>query len=212
MIPVDSIICGDCLELMKDIEDNSVDLVLTDPPYLKDYLYTYDYLANQCPRLMKIGASLLTIAPHYALKIIMDKFQDKLKYRWILCMNQFEGSHPRMAMGIEVMWKPILWYVKNSYPQGRGYVRDGFVIDGNEGVDKKYHKWQQDLSWAMYCIKKFSNENDLILDPFLGSGTTAVACIKTNRHYIGIELDEAYCKIAQQRVDAENAQLKLEGI
>src|SRR3972149_1106894 len=195
------IILGDCSELMKNISDNSVDLVLTDPPYLKEYLYTYDYLADECPRIMKKGASLLTIVGHYALPEVCKKFENKLKYRRMFCMNQFEGKHARMAMGIEVMWKPILWYVKDSYPMGRGFIRDGFIVSGKDGQTKKHHKWEQDPSWAEFFISKLTKEGDVVLDPFMGSGTVCLAAKKLNREYIGIEISEEYYKIAKERID-----------
>jgi hypothetical protein len=53
---------------------------------------------------MKYGASLMTIVGHYALETVMQYFSGRLKYRWMVCINQFEGKHARMAMGIEVMW------------------------------------------------------------------------------------------------------------
>ena len=61
MLKIDKIYNIDALDGLKLIDDNSIDLVFTDPPYLKEYLYTYDYLANYCPRIMKKGASLMTI-------------------------------------------------------------------------------------------------------------------------------------------------------
>jgi len=188
---------GDCKEVLPKLE--KVDLVLTDPPYLKEFLYTYDYLANFCPQIMERGASLVTIVGHYAIPEVLKKFDGKLKYRWMFCMNQFEGSHARMAMGIEVMWKPCLWFVKEAYPQGRGFIRDGLVITGTDGQDKNNHKWEQDSSWAEFFIEKLSEKKGIVLDPFLGSGTTAYCAKKLNHKCIGIEIEEKYCEIAAKR-------------
>lgn len=185
---------------VKLIDDQSIDLVFTDPPYPKKYQYCYDYLANECPRIMKRGASLLTIVGHYAIPDIIKIFNDKLKYRWTLCMNQFDGKHSRMAMGIEIMWKPILWYVKEAYPQGRGFLRDGIVISGSAGQKKKLHKWEQDIDWCMYYIEKLTKPGDIVLDPYMGSGTVAEACMKLDRKFIGFEIDESYYNIANQRI------------
>lgn len=80
----------------------------------------------------------------------------------------------------------------------------------NQFQSEILHNTQKPVALFEYLVNTYTNEGDLVLDNCIGSGTTAVACIKTNRHYIGIELDEAYCKIAQQRIDAENAQLKLD--
>jgi DNA modification methylase len=195
---------GDCLEVMKEFPNESIDLVLTDPPYLKKFLYTYSYLADCCPNLMKDGASLLTIIGHYALHDIVKMFDGKLKYRWMFCMNQEDGKHPRMAMGIEVMWKPVLWYVKRAYLNGRGFIRDMVKITKEDGVTKKYHKWQQSEQWAEFFISKLTKEDDIVLDPYFGSGTVGFVCEKLNRKWIGIELEEKYCEITVQRLKELN--------
>jgi len=195
--------CGDCLEMMKNFPDESIDLVLTDPPYLRKYLYTYDYLANYCPPIMKRGSSLLVIVGHYAISEVIKKFDNKLKYRWIFCMNQEIGPHPRMAMGIEVMWKPILWYVKQAYSSGKGFIKDMVKVANADGIQKRLHKWQQSEQWARFFISKLTfSSNDIVLDPFIGSGTTAVACEKLGRRWIGIEISQEYCEIAKQRIKA----------
>jgi len=199
---VNTIIHGNCSDIMQQMSPDCIDLVMTDPPYRKEFLHTYKYLANECPRIMRRGASLLAIAGHFAIPQIIKYFDGKLKYRWIICMNQFEGSHSRMAMGIEVMWKPILWYVKESYPAGRGFLRDGIKIEGKAGQKKANHEWEQDLDWCLYYIEKLTVPGDVVLDPFIGSGTVAVACKKLNRSFIGIEIDEKYCEIARNRINS----------
>lgn len=191
-----------CLDVMKQFESNYFDMILTDPPYTKEFYYTYDFLADECPRIMKKGASLLTLVGHYAIPVVCEKFKNKLKYRWMFCMNQFDGPHGRMAMGIEVMWKPVLWYVKESYPQGRGFIRDGFIVKGKDGQRKQNHKWEQDSSWAEFFIEKLTKENSNILDPFMGSGTTLVVAKKLSRKVVGIEINKEYCDIAIKRIES----------
>jgi hypothetical protein len=197
------IIQGDCLEVMRTMPDESVDLVLTDPPYPREFMYTYEYLAKECPRIMKDGASLICIVGHFAIPEVCEIFKGKLKYRWCFCMNQFEGSHSRMAMGIEIMWKPCLWYVKRAYPHGRGFVRDGFLVTGKGGQDKVNHEWEQDLSWSNYFVEKITKEGDTVLDPLCGSGTTGVSAVAMGRNFIGIEIDPKYCAMAEKRIKNE---------
>ncbi len=194
---------GDCSTIMPYIPDGGIKLVLTDPPYMKEFLYTYQHLANECPRLMARGASLVTIVGHYAIPDVIKAFDGKLKYRWMFCINQFEGKHARMAMGIEVLWKPCLWYVKDAYPQGRGFIKDGFIVDGKLGQNKEHHKWEQDLSWAEFFIQKLTKEGDIVLDPFLGSGTVAVACLRLKRKCIGNDISSEYCGVAAKRCAQE---------
>ena len=193
--------CGDCSVLLSKFPRDSIGLVITDPPYAKEYLYTYDYLADLVPPLMVKGASLLTIVGHYALPDVLKKFDRKLKFRWILCLNQFRGSYARMAMGILVMWKPILWFVKGSFPRSAGYLGDMVHLNDCDGMKKQYHRWQQSLRWAEYFLENLYVNNDIIvLDPFLGSGTTAIACERLNRRWVGIEIEEKYCEVAKQRL------------
>ena len=71
------------------------------------------------------------------------------------------------------------------------------------------HPTQKPVALIGWLLKKFSQENDLIFDPFLGSGTTAVACEKLGRRWIGIEISEKYCEIAARRIDNEARQGKL---
>lgn len=197
---VSQIILGDAKTILQELPEESVDLVFTDPPYPRKYKHTFQYLADYCPRLMKRGASLVTIAPHYLLEEIIQMFVGKLKYRWILNMDQTAGNHPRMAMGIEVCWKPMLWYVKEAYPSGRGFLRDWVGIQGNAGIKKANHKWEQDADWATYYISKLTKPGDVVLDPYFGSGTVGDVCKLLERTYIGIDNDPDAIKTAQERL------------
>ena len=188
---------GDTSALLPQFPKESIDLVLTDPPYGRAYFRCYKYLANLCPRVMKDGASLLVIVGHYALEDVVMEFNGKLKYRWVMCLNQEKGPHPRMAMGIEVLWKPVLWYVKRAYPRKGGFFRDMVTIS----YSKEYHKWQQDLTWALFFISKLTEKDDLVLDPFVGSGTVALACEQLGRRWIGIDIDERACRITKDRLN-----------
>ena len=194
---INKIICGDCLEVMKDIPDESIDTIITDPPYLKKYIYLYEELAIVAKRILKPGGSLVAITPHYAISEIIPKVSEHLKWRWIHCIWQAQGAHPRMAMGIEVMWKPICWWVKGAWPRGRGFVRDG--IENIVAPKKTQHKWEQSELWAEFCLK-IAPKGGLVLDPFVGSGTTIAVAKKLGYNFIGIDNSEEYCEIARKRL------------
>ena len=104
-----NIIHGNFRNISKDIADSSTSLIFTDPPYPKEYVSCYEDLANLSPRIMKDHASLLTIVPHNNLPYRISLFEGKLKWRWILCMDQHGGPNAIMPFGIYVKWKPILW-------------------------------------------------------------------------------------------------------
>lgn len=188
---------GDCLEVLSTLTDKSVDCIITDPPYLSEFVPIYGKVAEQAKRILKRGGSFLAITPHFAIPRITADVGQYLKYRWAFSMWQASGTHPRMAMGIEVMWKPVLWWVNEAYPTGRGFIRDGFENTQN---GKKFHEWEQSLTWAEHCLK-VTREGDTVLDPFMGSGTTGVACVKANRDFIGVEIDPKHFETAKRRIE-----------
>jgi hypothetical protein len=145
-----TLIQGNCLEVLQDLPEASVDAVITDPPFLTQNLHLYGDVASMLPRILKTGGSLLSLVPHFALPRVLADVGQYLKYRWIMCMWQGGGSHARMAMGIEVLWHPLVWWVNRSWPRGRGFVRDGFESPGRS---KELHQWQKPLEWAAFCMK-----------------------------------------------------------
>lgn len=189
--------CGDFVELIKDIPDASVDCIYTDPPYEKRYANLYKSLADNSARILKRGGSLMTICPHYLLPTVIGYFNNSgLKYRWISAMIQVTGQHPRMNMGVEVCWKPILWYVKEAYPSGRGFLKD--IVEIKQ--PKKLHKWQQDESWASYYLPRLCPKDGLMLDPMICTGTTAIICERLGIRWIGVDISKECCDIAVARL------------
>lgn len=178
-----------------------IDLVIADPPYPKEFKHLYDDLLEFSTRALFLGGSLVTIAPHYLLPYIFAIEAPKMRYRWMLCMSQDVGSHPRMAMGIEVCWKPVLWYVRDSYQGGRGFVRDMFYNDPPPRPKDKLHKWQQSETWAEWIINKFTDKDELVFDPMAGSGTSLVVARRLGRRAIGFEKDHDAAIVAVKRLE-----------
>lgn len=197
---------GDFRDVMADLPSGSIEAIITDPPYPKAYLPLWEPLAEHSARVLGHGGSLLSIVPHYALPAIMATVGAHLKYRWMISMDQFDGPHIRMAMGIQVAWKPVGWWVKDAWPPGRGFRIDRFASLSAEqrAGPTKLHKWQQGLSWAQACLK-FVPHGQLVCDPMLGSGTLLVAARAAGYPAIGIESDEAACAIAAERLSQEVA-------
>lgn len=160
---------ADMVDLRMEIEPGSIDAVITDPPYPRKYYPVWDDLGWLSKIVLKRGGSLLSIVPHYLLPAVLREMEDHepLKYRWICAMWQHDGAHPRMAMGIEVHWKPIVWWVQGAWPQGRGYRGDGFT---NTPPIKALHKWEQSMDWAAYCLK------------FVPPGQYVLECSHDKRH------------------------------
>lgn len=176
-----------------------IDLIFTDPPYPKQFSHLFNNLALLSQIVLKEGGSVVFICPHYLLpKVVNDFEKTSLKYRWIINMCQMTGSHARMLMGIEVCWKPMLWYVKGAYPSGRGFLRDAIEITE---PNKELHIWEQDISWANYYIPRLCPKDGTVFDPMMGAGTTGVVCKKYNLNYIGCEIDKETFGKAKNRID-----------
>ena len=91
--------------------------------------------------------------------------------------------------------------LRNGNPTGTRFPRDVLKVSWRSAFGKTLHPTQKPVSLCEYFIKTYSNKGDIILDPFIGSGTTAVAAINTERKYIGFEKDDKYFEIAKNRLE-----------
>jgi DNA modification methylase len=196
---------------MKRIPDNSIDLVLTDPPY-----------GISIGKGGRIGNNNKTKVTKF--KAIWDETRvGKYYFDEIFRISKhqiiFGGNYYTDILPISRLW--IVWNKLNTGDFGDGeiawtsfnkpikiynYLWNGMIKHSKE---KRYHPTQKPVGLFNMILNDFSNKGDVVLDPFIGSGTTAVACINTNRNYIGMEIDETYYKIAQQRIKEAKLQLKL---
>lgn len=187
---------GDCLDIMPTLGAGSVDLIVTDPPYPKKFEHLYGAMAKEARRVLRRGGSLVTLCGHYQLARVLPAMAEYLKYRWIIKLDQ-PGSYARMAMGIMVTWKPMLWFVNDALSPIRN-ITDCAV--SSKRSKSSGHPWEQDLGYATWAIKNLTDSENTVLDPFLGSGTTGVAALQEGRRFIGIEKERDYFEIAQKRL------------
>ena len=240
------IIHGDCLEVLPKIPTDSIDCIVTSPPYWKGFEYeayfnSYkQYLdwsskwLKECKRVLKkdgtfylnvINDSEITIRAFEIMEIatrdLMYKLHDTIIwYRY----NQQPANTTRQltnqceyifmlrhsSAGIKLDKK--LTYEKNPHIFKTKNVGNVWEIPFNSGKKKKTNfgkketksKWGHSgfpLEIPESCVLLSTKEGDTVLDPFLGSGTTAVACKKHNRKFIGIEMMKEYCKISEDRLN-----------
>lgn len=239
---------GDCLELMKDIPDGSIDMILCDLPYGTtackwDNVIPFEPLWEQYNRIIKDnGAIILFGNEPFSSKLRISNLK-YYKYDWIWIKNRPTGY-------LEAKNKPmkktenILIFSKGKSANGcknrmiynpqdlkrinKIYKNSTYTtIYGNrpsrlKGSIKKqeytnyptnilrfdkpkkcYISIQKPIALLEYLIKTYTNESELVLDNCMGSGSTGIACLNTNRNFIGMELDEKYFEIAKSRIEEE---------
>ena len=125
---------------------------------------------------------------------------------WIICWHK-PAAVSFNRMGGFNAWEPISVHGEPRKRLGQDYILFN-TFNFSKGPEKD-HPCPKPLGLWEKLINLFSEEGDTILDPFLGSGTTAVACERLGRNWIGIEIDADYCKIAEKRIATERAQVKL---
>ena len=213
---------GDCFDLLKDIPDESVDMILTDPPYGMSFQSDYrkikyekikgdssldwlDDFVDEIYRVSKPNTAHYVFCSFHHIDKFKQAIERKFKIKNILTWVKNNKSMGDLKGDFAPKTEFIIFFHK-----GRKLIngkRDPNVLEFKK-TRNELHPTQKPVDMTEYLIGKFSDEGDLILDPFMGSGTTAIACLNTNRNFIGFELDKGYFDIANERVDRHKRELK----
>ena len=211
MLEINKVHCWDCLELMKQIPDKSVDLVLTDPPYginmdkgsetfgstaVRQYdderdgsIPTAEYFAE----ILRIGKSVIIFWGNFFTEFLPTGTH------WIVRDKQWEMKFKNPFSKCELAWTNLKKNTINKYV----VIQQWFIAEEKE----RYHPTQKPVQLFKSIIEDYSKEWDLILDPFLWSWTTAVACKELGRNFIGIEKEQKYVDIANKRLSQTSVSL-----
>lgn len=199
---------GDCLEVMKTIPDKSVDLVLTDPPY------GINIIGGSKP-FGSIGGSNLVKANIYK-PIVNDNIKVDFVDVFRVSKNQIIFGGNYFNLPISKGW--IVWDKKKkndwddnfsdgeliwtSFQRPLKIFRWLYMGCMQEGTrEKRVHPTQKPLELMKWIVKNYSVKHDTILDPYMGSGSTGLACKELGRNFIGIEIDPNYFKTAEQKIN-----------
>lgn len=239
---------GDCLELMKDISDKSIDMILCDLPYGTtacqwDVVIPFAPLWEQYKRIIKDdGAIVLFAGQPFSSALVMSN-PKMFRHEWIYkkrCASNFaQAKYSPMKEHESVLvfgkgkvkYYPIMQErvgsgadrVKYEFSEATRHKVGEFVGEMNGEYnsraselrypssvqefnnrakgDRGFHPTQKPVALCEYLINTYTREGDIVLDNCMGSGSTGVACINTNREFVGMELDEKYFKIACERID-----------
>jgi site-specific DNA-methyltransferase (adenine-specific) len=209
------LIHGDCLEEMKHIESGSVDMVLTDPPYGMSFQSNYrkekhrrisgdneldwiDSFSCEIHRISKENSAHYVFCSFH----FIDKFKQSLE-KYFKVKNILVWEKNNTSMGdLKADFAPKIEFIIFLH-KGRRLIngkRDPNIFKFSR-TGNKLHPTEKPVDLCEYLITKFSSEEEIVFDPFMGSGTTGVACKNLNRDFIGIEKDEEYFEIAKERID-----------
>lgn len=181
---------------LQTVDENSIDCIITDPPYPREYVPLYGDLAHYAARVLKPGGSLLVMTGQSYLPEILSLMGAHMEYHWMLTYMTPGGQSAQLwQKNVNTFWKPILWYVKGAY--SGDWHGDVIKSDRNE---KDAHHWQQSISGMNDIVHKFTLPDQLVLDPFCGSGTTGVSCVTQHRRFIGIDTDPIALASASERL------------
>lgn len=215
-LPLNQIIHADCLEFMKTLPDKCIDLVLTDPPYnvgkqfaennegkVFDTEFHKKWIKEVLRVLKPSGGGLYmffsTNQPHFSKMI--EAFGE---FRQMMFWTKPFAMMVKNRKGYHHFTEVIFWKVlsEDFYFNSEENNKDYFTYTSSiHRADEHDHPTQKPMEFFAQFIKASSKENDIILDPFAGSCTTAVACKQLNRNYICIEKEEQYVKIGRERLD-----------
>ena len=274
---VDKAVCGDCRAILQRFPDNSVDLIVTSPPYadnrkstyqgvpIDEYVYWFLGISKELYRVLKPnGSFILNIKERvidgqrgtYVYELVRamkqqgwlwteeyiwkkkntspGKWPNRFRDLWEHCYHFTKSK--KFVMHQSAVREPVKNWAKMRLANlsktdktrsmsrtgsgfgknvsnwvGRKYVNPGNVIETATESSNMSHSAAYPVSLPTWFIKLFSRKDALVLDPFLGSGTTAVAALRLQRHYTGIELSRKYWKIACKRISREKKLLKESG-
>lgn len=228
---------GDCLEIMKDLEDSSVDCIITDPPYnlgnfmlgrntnmvkmrensfayagwdnmkYEDWVMQMDAFLSECHRVLKKRGTLILFMSIIKVESIIKLAEKNIFYYKTTGIWHKTNPMPR-NMNLQFVNSIECWmYFINEGTSGtfnnNGKVIHDFLESAVSPLsEKKYgkHPTQKPISVIKQLVEYTTNEGDMVLDPFMGSGSTCVACSMLGRQSIGIEINEQYYNIARARI------------
>ena len=239
---------GDCLEIMKNIPDNSVDLILCDLPYgitrnKWDSIIPLNKLWEQYKRITKENCAICLFADGMFMAKLMTSNPKMWRYNLVWNKVLSSGFLNANRMPLRTTEEIVVFYNKqpiynpqktkgtpnhskgkavNKTSDDEGRVNNNYgkytIVDNNKELgDMKHptslitfskphpsvslHPTEKPVHLCEWLIKSYTNENMTVLDNCMGSGSTGVACVNTNRNFIGIELDENYFNIAKERIE-----------
>ena len=213
----------DCIELLRDMPDKSIDCVVTDPPYGISFRSNarkekYDHLTNddKLGWLVKVMREVKRVMKDDAHAYIFFGVQKEVEFQSRvsqifpiknkLIWDKGGGGMGDLESDYALSYEQIL-FISNGERKLNGKRSSNILKYSRSG--NIHHPTEKPIDLLGFLILKSTSQEDTVFDPFMGSGSTAIACIRTKRNFIGAELDPKHFETAERRVDKEQNQLVL---
>ena len=177
-----------------DIPAGSADVIITDPPYPQEYLPLYGDLARFAADVLKPGGSALVMIGQSWLPEVVALMTPYLRYHWTLAYMALGPATKIWGRNVMCGWKPVLWFTNGEW-DGDGV----YDVLSSGARDKEFHEWGQSESGMAALVERFTYPGDVVVDPFLGGGTTGVVCLRLNRRFVGIDVDPEAIATSRRR-------------
>jgi hypothetical protein len=195
-----TIYLGDCREVLPKLEKGCAAMMFTDPPYPKEFLELYAVAAAGAMHTVIPGGFCEFYTGGDNLPTVISILSATLDWFWLFNCRNLGGCPQMWHKHLNVLSKPVLLYTNGpADPERLTWT----WTDYGDGMDKVNHAWGQGSGFALREIKARTKEDELVIDPFLGGGTTLYAAKQLGRKAIGIEIEEKYCEIAAKRLSQE---------
>lgn len=210
-----NVLHGDCLEVMKDMTSKSVDVAFTSPPYnrkrndkyknyndqIEDY---FGFLCDFTDELLRIckGYVFVNVQKNYYQKKDIFKYIGKYANK-IAEIVVWEKTNPMPASGKSITNSYEFFICLSDKPlkSNTTYTKNIISTSVNSATTTKIHKAVMKQEVSDWFIEKFTKPEDIVIDPFMGTGTTGVSCRKLHRGFIGVGIDNEYYEIAKERIN-----------
>lgn len=199
---------ADCLDILPAMQGGSVQAVITDPPYGNNTAYSsYSDTRDNLTQLVNaFMPHVLRIADRALITCGVPNIQLYPQVDWILSWTTAAGAGSG-KWGF-CCWQPILAYGKDPFLQdGKGRRPDTYMF--GKPSDKLDHPCPKPVELMKWIIERGTRPGETVLDPFMGAGSTGIACMQTGRKFIGIELDQGYFDLARDRIAQAQLQMRL---
>jgi len=210
MIELGKIYCEDCRETMKRMEDKSIDLIVTDFPYANET--DYGVYLDTLPNLEKLITNSIPAMRRIADRVLLTCGVANIglfpRPDWVL--NWISTAGIGSGKWGFCCWQPILAYGNDPFLANSLGRRPDIILSNERSPVNAHPCPKPETLWRDVIRRGSVIESDVVYDPFMGSGTTAVACERLGRKWVGSEINPDYVKIAERRIRDERAQMKME--